>query len=121
MSTCSRCHQPHPAQAIQCPNCGLALKAFGHQGIQLHRAKAGQFLCATCVYDHDDSCTYPQRPYAQECTLYRDLTKPVRVSAAKSPVAPGAMRGMVDWCRRHGASLTLVGILLLAIWLTLKR
>jgi len=73
MPHCPRCRQTVDAQSIRCGYCGLTLKAFGHPGIPLHRAAEGDSLCATCTYDLDDSCTFPQRPSARTCTLYRSV------------------------------------------------
>ncbi|WP_448574175.1 zinc ribbon domain-containing protein [Trichothermofontia sp.] len=70
MSDCPTCHQPVPTQAIACPHCQTSLKAFGHPGIPLYRTETDAYLCQSCVYEADDTCTFPQRPYAQECTLY---------------------------------------------------
>lgn len=70
MSDCPTCHQPVPSQAIVCPHCQTPLKAFGHPGIPLHRTETDAYLCPSCVYEADDTCTFPQRPYARVCTLY---------------------------------------------------
>lgn len=74
MPTCPRCQKPVPSTAIDCPSCKLTLKAHGHPGITLYRAKETQPLCTTCAYDADDSCTFPNRPDAMTCTLYQDVT-----------------------------------------------
>ncbi|MEO0948821.1 MAG: zinc ribbon domain-containing protein, partial [Cyanobacteria bacterium J06641_5] len=29
-------------------------------------------------YNADDSCTFPQRPHAKTCTLFRDRDKPLK-------------------------------------------
>ncbi|MBW4506220.1 MAG: hypothetical protein KME64_06885 [Scytonematopsis contorta HA4267-MV1] len=72
-ATCHRCKSKVNAQAVTCPHCGTELKAFGHPGIPLHRAQENEYLCKSCVYDADDTCTYPQRPFAKECTLYQSI------------------------------------------------
>lgn len=72
MPTCPRCHQLITTEAVSCPHCRTALKAFGHPGITLHRAKGEEYLCDRCIYDADDTCTFPQRPHAKECTLFSD-------------------------------------------------
>ncbi|NJL90883.1 MAG: zinc ribbon domain-containing protein [Coleofasciculaceae cyanobacterium SM2_1_6] len=72
MPQCPQCHQPIDSQAVICPHCRTPLKAYGHPGIPLHRSTKGTYLCDSCTYHADDSCNYPQRPYAQECTLYDD-------------------------------------------------
>lgn len=78
MPTCPRCHQAVDSQAIACPYCRTALKAHGHPGIPLYRAEGKQYLCETCTYHEDDSCNFPQRPYAKECTLYQDCHQPIQ-------------------------------------------
>jgi Double zinc ribbon len=50
MSSCPRCQKPIDAQAISCPHCNLALKAFGHPGIPLHQSGDGMSLCDRCTY-----------------------------------------------------------------------
>jgi len=76
MPYCPRCQQSVDSQAIACPHCRSLLKAHGHPGIPLHRASGQEFLCQSCRYHLDDSCTFPQRPYAKECTLYRNQSTP---------------------------------------------
>jgi len=72
MNNCPRCHQPVKPQALTCPHCQLVLKAYGHPGIPVHRATGDVPLCETCIYHEDDTCNFPQRPHAKECTLYQD-------------------------------------------------
>ncbi|MEY3329736.1 MAG: hypothetical protein RLZZ115_2619 [Cyanobacteriota bacterium] len=64
MSLCPRCHQLIDSQALSCPHCQAQLKAFGHPGIPLY-----------CLYHDDDTCNFPQRPLAQECTLYQNRSE----------------------------------------------
>lgn len=77
MPQCFRCGSTAQATDIKCKTCGAELKAFGHQGIELHRTIDGQPLCLTCVYHADDSCDYDKRPFATECTMYRDVNRQV--------------------------------------------
>lgn len=70
---CPRCKQPIDSQAITCPFCRTQLKAYGHPGIPLHRAKNDEYLCDSCVYHADDTCNFPKRPYAKECTIYENI------------------------------------------------
>lgn len=77
MPTCPRCRQSVDSQAIHCPYCRTALKAHGHPGIPLYRAEETTYLCDTCLYHEDDSCNFPQRPYAKECTLYHNHQEPL--------------------------------------------
>ena len=89
MPTCPRCEKTVPQTAIDCPHCKLTLKAHGHPGMTLYRAKDAESLCATCTYDADDSCTFPKRPNATTCTLYQNVDaaqqKPVVYSAPPRP------------------------------------
>jgi hypothetical protein len=109
MTTCPRCHQAVDAQAITCLHCGCVLKAHGHPGILLHRSESGQYLCSTCVYEADDTCNFPQRPYATECTLYRDQAKP----------SPKSVRRLTHSRDRYWLWLIVVGLIVLAILLAL--
>ncbi|MBT9317020.1 zinc ribbon domain-containing protein [Leptothoe spongobia] len=74
MPSCPQCNQSISANTITCSYCGLELKAHGHPGIDLHRAQGDAYLCDSCTYHQDDSCTFPQRPQATTCTLYQDVT-----------------------------------------------
>jgi hypothetical protein len=71
--TCSRCYKLIDSQAITCPYCRIEHKAFGHPGITLHRGKGDSYLCKSCTYHSDETCTFPKRPFAKECTLYENL------------------------------------------------
>lgn len=72
-ATCPRCKKTVNSQAVTCPFCRTQLKAYGHPGIPLHRAAEDEYLCDSCTYNADDTCNYPKRPYATECTLYQNL------------------------------------------------
>jgi hypothetical protein len=90
----------------------MTLKAHGHPGIPLHHAIGEEYLCDTCLYDADNSCTYPKRPYAKDCTLYSDRTKPVETKPIYS-------RGLQirSWLRYHSGWLLLLGLLIISlIW-----
>jgi len=115
MPQCPQCHQPINSQAVICPHCRSPLKAYGHPGITLHRSPPGTYLCDTCTYHADDSCTYPQYPYAQECTLYDDLEARQQEAALWKKVQQKQPIGWLDlrsWYRRHPA---VVGIILLVV------
>ncbi|MBE9029966.1 hypothetical protein IQ266_09530 [filamentous cyanobacterium LEGE 11480] len=73
MPQCFRCGRTVNATDVKCKTCGAELKAFGHPGIELHRATGEVALCVTCTYHVDDSCNYDKRPHAQDCTLYQDV------------------------------------------------
>lgn len=72
-ATCPRCKQTVNSQAVSCPFCHTQLKAYGHPGIPLHRALNDEYLCNNCIYHADDTCNFPKRPYAKECTLYENI------------------------------------------------
>jgi transposase-like protein len=119
MPECSRCHQPVTRQAITCPHCGNTLKAHGHPGIPLHQATGQEPLCQTCLYHRDDSCTYPKRPYAMDCTLYSTVAPLANASPAS--LAPFKSGYLKNWMRRHGGLVALVGLLLLSLcWVLLR-
>jgi hypothetical protein len=73
----------------------LELKAHGHPGIHLYRAEGETYLCRTCAYEADDSCTYPQRPYAKECTLYWDVNR--SVSKTTPPPKKNLFQSFWNW------------------------
>ena len=73
MPICPRCQNQVKATDLKCPRCRLELKAYGHPGIELHRAIGDEVLCKSCAYHEDDSCTRPRRPYAKDCTLYQSV------------------------------------------------
>ncbi|MEM6255416.1 MAG: zinc ribbon domain-containing protein [Cyanobacteria bacterium P01_D01_bin.156] len=95
MATCPKCHQPVTTNAVACPSCGLELKAHGHPGIDLHRAEGSAFLCNSCTYHQDDSCTFPKRPKAVTCTLYQD------VALANEPRLKAADIYTLPWWRKY--------------------
>jgi Double zinc ribbon len=119
MISCPRCHQSIDSQAVRCPYCSTVLKAYGHPGIPLHQAEEGRYLCDSCVYHEDDSCNFPQRPYATSCTLYRDKSEPV-VGELKSPLYPASFWGRFKtWCRRNRGWLLLLGLIVVSVLLAL--
>lgn len=97
----------------------MVLKAYGHPGITLHRATGETPLCQSCTYHADDTCTFPQRPYALECTLYDDISQPK--SETKQLYAPrhGLLKSVRLWCQRNPALLVLLGLLAVSFLLTL--
>ncbi len=117
MPECPRCHQPVDFKAIACPTCKLTLKAHGHPGMTLYRAEGGEFLCQTCTYDGDDTCTFPQRPRAKECTLYHNIHTPV--APPPSPRAYQTGWFSRGWLQRNLAWLVLVGLILVSLLLAL--
>ncbi len=121
MPECPYCHQSVESQAIACPFCRRELKAFGHPGIPLHRASQEDFLCTSCLYDKDDTCNFPQRPYAKSCTLYHDHTQPIIASAPVAGVSSSFLQQMMSWMKRNVALLVLVGLGLVSLFIALNR
>lgn len=110
--TCPRCQKTIATQAIQCPYCGNILKAYGHPGMTLYQATNETYLCDTCTYHEDDTCTYPQRPYAQSCILYQNL-----LEKPEQPITAPLDRKIKNWCYRNRGLLLLFVLLLLGlIW-----
>ncbi|HEY9906984.1 MAG TPA: zinc ribbon domain-containing protein [Thermosynechococcaceae cyanobacterium] len=114
MPACPRCRQPVETRAIVCPYCRTALKAHGHPGIILHRAVDGEPLCLTCTYHADDTCTFPKRPDAMDCTLYTDLTLPLAIA----PKYPRSLRG---WLKQNSSWIALLALVLVSLVLVLLR
>jgi hypothetical protein len=120
MATCPCCHQSIDSQAVRCPHCFATLKAYGHPGIPLHQATGNTFLCDSCRYHEDDSCTFPERPYAKTCTLYRDKSELI-VKEVRSPLYPASPWGQLKtWCRRNRGLLLLLGSIGLSIAIALR-
>ncbi len=116
MPVCPRCQQTVTRQAITCPRCQNLLKAHGHPGMTLHQATGQEPLCLTCLYHADDSCNFPKRPEAMDCTLYSN-------AKAIAPTAPTYSKGFLikGWIRRHMGLIALVGLLVLSAIVVLMR
>ncbi len=114
-ATCPRCRQTVNSQAVNCPYCRTQLKAYGHPGIPLHRAAKGEYLCKSCTYEADDSCNFPQRPYATECTLYENLAERQLERPAKSE------NNFSNWVKRNQPLLLILGLLLICFLITLAK
>jgi hypothetical protein len=83
----------------------------------LHRTEGDEALCATCLYDTDDTCNFPQRPTATTCTLYRSV-KPAEDLALPDPSFGQQIN---FWLRSHPGLMALGGLLLLSLVLVLVR
>jgi hypothetical protein len=117
MPECPRCYHPVEAQAIACPACHLELKAHGHPGIPLYRADTGTYLCQTCLYDQDETCTFPQRPYATECTLY---TNPATQSEPLT-YRPSPARRIRFWINQNLGWLVLTSLIGISVWIAIAN
>lgn len=117
MPSCPQCKKLVTADALKCPHCGFVLKAYGHQGIRLYQAEGASYLCDRCIYHEDDSCNYPQRPYAKTCTMYSDRD-PLEEDIVPSLTGAKAFR---SWCRNNRGLLLLLGVILISILLVLLR
>ncbi|MEB3828387.1 zinc ribbon domain-containing protein [Phormidium sp. CCY1219] len=120
MSECPKCHQPIDTQATNCPYCRTPLKGFGHAGIPLHRSTSDEYLCVSCTYHEDDTCNFPQRPYAKTCTLYHDKSEPLVVPPPQYQSRNPLMR-LQRWWKRHPAAIALGAIVLVSLLLALGR
>ncbi|MFM9263747.1 zinc ribbon domain-containing protein [Tychonema sp. BBK16] len=118
MPDCPHCHQSVDTQAITCPHCKTPLKAFGHPGIPLYRSKSTEFLCTTCTYHEDDTCNYPQRPFAQECILYHNKAEKI-VSPTTHYISGGWPQLVKNWCQRHLVWLALLALIVISVALSL--
>lgn len=118
-ASCPRCHQSVKAQAVTCPYCRTPLKAYGHPGIPLYRATGEAYLCESCTYHADDSCTFPQRPYARECTLYQDISQQSQLEVDQRRNANSPAIAIKNWVRRNQVWLILLGLLLVSFLIAL--
>ena len=116
MPACPRCHRSIKTTALTCPHCRMALKAYGHPGMTLHRATQGEPLCQTCAYHADDSCTFPKRPNAMDCLLYTDQSQAV---ALKSKSVRNF--SIQSWLRQNSSWVALLVLLLLSLFWVLLR
>jgi hypothetical protein len=99
MPICPRCKHAVKSIDLACGRCGLQLKAHGHPNIELHQTLSDEVLCKTCAYDADDSCTFPQRPYAQTCTLYQSIAAEVERERGKTKLPPSSPSLSMFWQR----------------------
>jgi hypothetical protein len=111
MSSCPKCQQPVDARAVTCPHCNNTLKAFGHPGIPLYQSEGDSYLCDRCTYHFDDSCNFPQRPYAKSCTLFNDAAVPL-VAEADPPASQLGWRGVKNWLYRYRGAIAIALLIL---------
>ncbi|WP_427162540.1 zinc ribbon domain-containing protein [Aliinostoc sp. HNIBRCY26] len=117
--SCPKCQQIVDSQAITCPYCRTTLKAYGHPGVTLHRAKKNEYLCDSCTYHEDDTCNFPQRPYAQDCTLYENIAE--RQAFLEQQNKPISLQTTIsNWIQRYQAILILVVLLFICLLIAMR-
>jgi hypothetical protein len=82
----------------------------------LFRATKNEPLCESCVYHADDSCNFPKRPYAMDCTLYQD-SQPSQ-AVVKQYEIEFRLKG---WVKRNMSLVLVMGLLLISLGLVLMR
>lgn len=117
MPDCPKCHQAVETQALECPYCRTPLKAHGHPGMTLYQATGKEPLCLTCLYHEDDTCTFPKRPFAMDCTLYCDRTRPSTLTK------PGYSAGfqIQIWFKRNLTWIILAALVLISLIIALLQ
>jgi hypothetical protein len=119
MQDCPTCHQSVSSKAVTCPHCRTVLKAYGHPGITLHRAVGDTPLCESCTYHADDTCNFPQRPGAKECTLYDNVNQRQVEPEKLYNTRPDFVQSIRFCCQRHPTLLGLLGLAAVSVLFTL--
>jgi hypothetical protein len=85
--------------------------------MKLFRSQGKEPLCVSCAYHEDDTCNFPKRPNAMDCTLYRDRAQP------SQPLTSGYSRGcqIKTWFKRNTGLIALLGLILLSVAIALVR
>lgn len=117
--SCPKCRKAIDSEAINCPYCRTTLKAYGHPGITLHRANKNEYLCDSCTYHADDTCNFPQRPYAQDCTLYQNITERLSLLEQQHN-SPSFISTIKNWINRYQALLILLGLLFICLLIAMQ-
>ncbi|MBW4478243.1 MAG: zinc ribbon domain-containing protein [Tolypothrix brevis GSE-NOS-MK-07-07A] len=118
--SCPHCHQLVDSLTVNCPHCRTTLKAFGHPGIPLHRATGKEYLCDSCTYHTDDSCNFPQRPYAKECTLYQNIEES-KLQLQQQRENTSFSTTVKNWIKRNQALFMLLSLVLVCLLIALLR
>ncbi len=114
MPNCPKCKQPVDSQAVTCPHCKNLLKAFGHPSIPLYQSEDETWLCDRCTYHLDDTCNFPQRPYAKSCTLFHDSATPL-VAKIDTPASQLGWTGIKNWLYRNRGIIAIALLILVSI------
>lgn len=117
--SCPRCHQLVDSQAISCPYCRTTLKAYGHPGIPLHRATGDGYLCDSCTYHDDNTCNFPQRPYAKDCTLYENLEQS-KLNLEQQRYSSSFGGTIRSWMKQNQALVMLLGLLFVCLLIAMS-
>ncbi|ELR96813.1 zinc ribbon domain-containing protein [Gloeocapsa sp. PCC 73106] len=112
MPICPHCQHEIATEAVICPYCRKELRAYGHRGIPLYYAEPTKFLCDRCLYEQDDTCTFPQRPYAKTCTLYQEQSVEIAPTPPKQRFSLLTLR---YWWERHRGLLLLFSLILISL------
>ncbi|MGL5077193.1 MAG: zinc ribbon domain-containing protein, partial [Waterburya sp.] len=75
--------------------------------------------CDRCIYDQDDSCNFPQRPYAKSCTLFHDAAKPL-IPDQVTPTSQMGWAGIKNWFYRYRALIAIAILIVLSVFLALR-
>ena len=121
MPNCPQCHQRVTDEAVNCPYCRSALKAFGHPGIPVHRATGQEPLCSTCSYHEDDSCTLPKRPQARDCSLYHDRIAAAQAAADRAKIDRDWRRNLRLWYQRHQGLVIIGSLIVISLLLVIIK
>ena len=116
MPSCPKCKQSVDSQAVTCPHCNNPLKAFGHPGIPLYQSENDRWLCDRCTYHLDDTCNFPQRPYAKSCTLFHDAATPL---VEVNPVDSNRNLAIKDRLYRYRGPIAIALLIIVSIVLAL--
>jgi hypothetical protein len=84
----------------------------------LHRSTGEDYLCDTCTYHADDSCNFPQRPFAKECTLYHN---PELQASTRNTYKPSLQSSISWWIRRNTGLIALMGLLAISLIIASRR
>lgn len=117
--SCPHCHQLIDSQALTCPYCRTTLKAYGHPGITLHRANKNEYLCNSCTYHADDTCNFPQRPYAKDCTLYQNISEKQSI-LEQQRITTSLTNTIRNLIKRHQTLLLLLGLLFICLLIAMN-